>query len=112
MPVSAPDSRWRCRTTSPIVTAPGGLHALYRPEMRSLDAQAHEIGEIAHVDELDRIAGRSRREHLAAARRAHRPIGEAIGRVARSDDVRRTNDRLALAERLLDDLLASRFQAP
>src|SRR4029079_14612835 len=71
-----------------------------------LDAAARELREIAHVDELHRIFRRAGREHLAAARDAPRPIGEAIAAVARTDDVGRTNHRLAGAERLLDDLFA------
>ena len=49
---------------------------------------------------------RARREHLAAARDAPRPVGEAVGVIAGADDVRRTDHGLARAERLLDDLLA------
>ena len=55
-----------------MVTAPGGLHSVVAAGDALLDAQAHELGEIAHVDELDRIARRAGREHLAAARR-HAP---------------------------------------
>ena len=39
------------------------------------------LGEIAHVDELDRIIRRSRDQHLAASIKPHRPIGETPRRI-------------------------------
>ena len=51
-----------------------------------VDAADDEVAEIAHVDELQSIVGRARRQHLAAARDAQRPIDEAIARIAGTDD--------------------------
>jgi len=75
-----------------------------------LDAHAHEVRDVAHVDELERIAGCAGRDHLAALRHAYRPIGEAVGVVARAGDVGRPDDRGLLAEDFLERLLAQRFQ--
>src|SRR5690606_4977483 len=70
----------------------------------------HEVCQIAHVDELNRIRRCAWGEHRAAARDPRGPICKAIGRISRTDDVARSDDRRALAIDPLDDLLAQRFQ--
>ena len=58
----APGVRW---PDTIKITGKTGLRGMHDP-----------LGEIAHVDELDRIIRRSRDEHLASAIKPHRPIGE------------------------------------
>jgi hypothetical protein len=41
----------------------------------------HPLGEIAHVDHLDRIVGAPGHEHVAALVEARGPVREAIGRI-------------------------------
>ena len=50
------------------------------------------FGQVARVDELDRIAWLARGQHFAPAIDAHRPIRKTIGLVARSDDEARADD--------------------
>ena len=58
-------------------------------------------GEIAHVDELDRIIRRSRHEHLAAAIKPRGPIGEPPRRVLRTCNKSGPADKGVLTDRLL-----------
>jgi hypothetical protein len=44
------------------------------------------LAEVAHVDQRHGLVARGRREHVAAARDAMRPVREAPGRVVRADD--------------------------
>src|SRR5204862_1679798 len=59
----------------------------------ALDHANSPFGEIARVDELHRIARLAGREHFAAAIDAHRPVGEAIGLVAWTNDQPGANDQ-------------------
>ena len=61
----------------------------------------HPFGEVAAVDDLHRIRTIARHQHFAALRNTVRPVGEAVGLVARPDDVARTHDRHAFAELLV-----------
>ena len=54
--------------------------------MPLFDEANRELREIARVDELHRVGGIARREHLAAACDARGPVREAVAVVARSDD--------------------------
>jgi hypothetical protein len=75
-------------------------HAHERAE-RLLLTEAHgPFAEVAHVDDLDAVLfGIARREDLAAARNADRPVGEAVGIVAGPDDEAGTHERGAVTER-------------
>src|SRR5205085_9469977 len=75
-----------------------------------LEPPHHPLGEIAHVDDLHGIVRPARREHLAPARETNRPIGEAITRVPRTDDVGGPNHQRAIAKRLLHFALAPRLR--
>ena len=63
-------------------------------------------------DDLYRVLRRAWREHLAPARGAHRPVGEAIRAIERSDDVAGPHDRDASLERVTRVLLAERLHRP
>ena len=88
---------------------PGGVEDARRARLGHAD---RPLGEVARVDELHRIAAVAGRQHLAAARQAHRPVGEAIGLVARADDQARPDDRRRLAELPLRLGFARRLQRP
>src|SRR5690349_23334399 len=60
----------------------------------------HEFSEVAHVDESHRIVSMAGSKNFTAARKAHRPIGKTIGRVAWPDDIRWPHDDRAIAEYL------------
>ena len=71
------------------------------------------VGEVAHVDPLDRLVVRDvGDEHLAARERAPGPMAEAAGRIAGADDQPRADDQRACAEGRLDDALARRLLRP
>ena len=58
----------------------------------------HPFAQIAAVDDLHRVGAVAGHQHFAALRDAMRPVGEAIGLVARADDVAGAHDGHALAE--------------
>src|SRR5439155_22664558 len=68
------------------------------------------FGEIAGVDELNRIGWRTGRENFAAAINSHRPIREAISLVARADDKPRANDQRFSGKPLLGFFFGERFE--
>ncbi len=76
-----------------------GRDGVERAGSAVLDERHQPVGEVAHVDPLQRIVGRARGEHGATTRGAHRPVAEAIGRIARADDIAGPNDRRAAGER-------------
>ena len=76
----------------------------------ALDRGDDPLAEVAHVDELHRRVGRCRREHAAALGDPARPVGEAVGRVVRTDDQAGPSDERAFAERIQHDSLAGRLQ--
>jgi hypothetical protein len=57
-------------------------------------------------------AARSRHRHVAAARDAHGPVGEPVGRIERTHDVARAHDRRARAVGIAHVLLAERLHRP
>ncbi len=76
-----------------------------------LARHAHDpFGEVANVDELSQALGPARREDVAAARHARRPVGKAIRRIIGTDDQSRTDDRGADRVNLIDDFLARDLQ--
>ena len=77
-----------------------------------LDHVEDPAGEVADVDELERTVGRPRREHRSAARDAHGPVGEAVGRVVRPDDETGADDQRAAAVHVLHGPLAQCLQRP
>src|SRR5690348_3726929 len=73
--------------------------------------QRHDpVGKIARVDDLREALRPPWREDLAAARYAVGPVGEAIGRVIRTDDQSWPHDGAAILERRLHLALAQRFE--
>src|SRR5207253_1215091 len=66
--------------------------------------------QIAPVDELDRIARITRRQHFASAINPHRPIGEAVSFVAGSNNQAWANDERFVRKPLLGLLLAQRLE--
>jgi uncharacterized membrane protein YtjA (UPF0391 family) len=75
--------------------------------------QAHDpLGEIARIDELHGIGRRAGREDVTAAAHAQRPVGEAVGGIARTDDEAGTHGRGRVPELRADDSLALRLQRP
>ena len=78
-----------------------------------LDGAHDPVGEVADVDQLDRlVAAHVGHQDLAAGQRAPRPVAEAAGAVARADDEPGADDQRALAERRRDDALARRLLRP
>src|SRR5262249_7820623 len=60
---------------------------------------AHDpFGEIAYIDELDRVIWCPRRQHLASASKPRRPVGEATCRVLWPDDQPRPANESAVAD--------------
>ena len=68
--------------------------------------EGHKLGEVADVDQLDRVVAATGCEHLAAALETHRPVREAVGGITRADDVGRADDEAALTEGLEHVMLA------
>ena len=78
-----------------------------------LDGAHDPVGEVADVDQLDRlVAAHVRHQDLAAGEGAPRPVAEPAGAVARADDQPGADDQRALAERRRDDALARRLLRP
>ena len=65
------------------LASPGRVEVADDPLLGDADEPGPEV---AHVDDLDGAAGIAGRQHLAAARDAHRPVREPPGRVVRPDD--------------------------
>jgi len=51
------------------------------------------FGKVTDIDELHRVALVARRQDLAAAGQPHGPVGEAVVRVARTDNQTRADGR-------------------
>src|SRR5262249_28040374 len=69
------------------------------------------IGEVAYIDELNRIGRAAWNDHLASQRDAHRPINEASGSITRTDNKPRPDDCHAARHSRLSGLFAQRFAA-
>ena len=69
----------------------------------------HELGEVAHVDELHGVVAPAGGQHLTAASQALGPVGESVGRIAGTDDIGGTHDHAVVAEGVLHKPLASRL---
>jgi hypothetical protein len=87
------------RRKASIVIGAAGPTALKMPDALSSNELQHEGHEIADVDRLHGIGLQAGREHVAALREPHGPVGESIGRITGPDDVRRPDHRAAGAER-------------
>ena len=98
--------------SAPMVKVCGGETRLNVSEYAPLDAQQRERSEIAHVDDLNLVLRRIGGEHLAAARDAGRPVGEAIAVVVGADDVARPQYRHPARHRALRRLLAQHLERP
>jgi hypothetical protein len=99
--------------------APAARRAVRRPgavegaALAALDQADDPGGEVAHVDELQRlVVAQVGHQHLAAFERAPRPVAEAPAAVARADDQAGTNDESVLSEHLLHLGLAGRLLRP
>src|SRR5207253_3647211 len=68
------------------------------------------LRQIAPVDELHRIARITRRQHFTSAINPHRPVGEAVSFIARSNNQAWANDDRFVRKPLLRLLLAQRLE--
>ena len=66
--------------------------------------------QVADVDQLNRVAGRARGQHLAAARNADRPVREPVGGILGPDDQARAHNRNLVWHRGLGGFFAERFE--
>ena len=82
------------------------------PVGAALGHRHHPAGQVAHVDHLRARARIARRQHRAALRDPRRPVGEAVGGIVGPHDQARPHDQRAVAELVLDRLLAERLQRP
>ena len=84
--------------------------ALKRPPVLLFGEVDQPTRQVADVDELDGLLGRSRDEDFAAAGNPVGPVREAPGRVVRADDEPGADERVAVRDRLLDRALAEHLQ--
>jgi hypothetical protein len=68
--------------------------------------------EVAGIDDLDRVRRRPRRQHLAAARDAHGPVGEPVRGILGAHDQPWPDHRRAAGEPSLRLRLAERLERP
>ena len=61
-------------------------------EGAALGQPDHPLAQVAPIDDLDRILAVARHQHFPTLRHPVRPVGEAVGLIARSDDVTGPDD--------------------
>ena len=84
---------------------------MIRTRLALASEQNDEIRQVPDVDHLERVVRRSWREDLTATGEALDPVGEAVGVVVRTGNVRRADDADRLAEPVVRGLLAECLQA-
>src|SRR5919197_2120958 len=80
------------------------------PDGAAFDYLDGPLGEIAHVDELDRVESVAGREGLASALNPYRPIGEPVRRILRPDDEPGPDSGRPAGQRRFRGLFAQRLQ--
>src|SRR6266542_4959486 len=71
----------------------GGTGGTINPSLAILCHSNRPFRQVSRIDELNGIAWITGREHFASAVDAHRPVGEAIGLITRSDDEAWSDDQ-------------------
>ena len=81
-------------------TGAHGPTASNAPDAPELGAPDDERSQVPGIDDLQRRAGTDDRD-VATAGHSPRPVREAVGRIVRTSDVRRPDDRGALVAEAL-----------